>query len=199
MSNSINKHLYFPINLKIEIKSFLNGYIIWFSSSIYVLKKIVFFSLNINFKTKENQLYFYLKNYYLNFYSLQAISLKRITHKKLGLFKIEQKQHIISVLTAYQKILSLRGIGYKFTLDKSFLLLEVGYSHLLSFSWNRHSSIKFSRKLKSIQVKNKNLITLMSFLSAIKKIRPMNVYTRKGIRYKNEILRYKEGKRKKSF
>lgn len=199
MSNSTNKHLYFPINLKIEIQPFLNGYIIWFSNSIYVLKKIGGFSLNINFKAKEHQLHFYLNNYYLNFYALQPISLKKTTHEKLGLFKIEQKQNIISVLTGYQKILSLRGIGYKFTLDKSFLFLEVGYSHLLSFSWNRTSSVKFSRKLKSIQVKNKNLMTLMSFLSAIKKIRPINVYTRKGIRYKNEFLRYKEGKRKKSF
>ena len=67
MSKSVSKHLYFPTNLKIEIKPFLNGYIIWFSSYIYVLKKIIFSSVNINARKKEHQLYFYLKNYYLNF------------------------------------------------------------------------------------------------------------------------------------
>ena len=199
MSKSISKHLYFPTDLKIEVKHFLNGSIIWFSSYIYVLKKIIFSSVDINAKRKEHQLNFYLKNYYLNFYSLPPIPLKKKMHANVGLFKIEQKQHMISVLTAYQKILNLRGIGYKFTLAKSFLFLEVGYSHLLSFSWNRAFNVRFSRKLKSIQVKNRNLMILMSFLSSIKKIRPINVYTRKGIRYKNEILRYKEGKRKKSF
>ena len=90
--------------------------------------------MNINARKKEHQLYFYLKNYYLNFYSLPPIPLKKKMHVKVGLFKIEQKQHMISVLTAYQKILNLRGIGYKFTLAKAFLFLEVGYSHLLSFS-----------------------------------------------------------------
>src|ERR1700753_1650597 len=77
MSKSISKHLYFPTDLKIEVKHFLNGSIIWLSSYIYVLKKIIFSSVDINAKRKEHQLKFYLKNYYLNFYSLPPIPLKK--------------------------------------------------------------------------------------------------------------------------
>lgn len=105
----------------------------------------------------------------------------------------------MSVLVGYKKILSARGVGYKFTLDKNILFLEAGYSHMLSFLWLTTFKTKFSRKLKGIQVKSNNLTQLTSFLSQIKVSKPINIYTRKGIRYKNEILKYKEGKRKKSF
>ena len=49
----------------------------------------------------------------------------------------------------------------------------------------------------TLQVKSYDLNLLTNLLASLKKIRPLNVYTRKGIKYKNELLKYKQVKRKK--
>jgi len=197
MSNLIIKSLYSPVNLKVEIKKFLNGYIIWFSSFLYTLRKVGFPTSTLN--VQSSNLFFHVKTQHLKFYALQTHILKRKRAKNLSLFYSESIQNSIAVITGYKKILSARGIGYKFNLKNKILFLEVGYSHLLFFSSTRSFKIRFSRKLKGMQAKSENLILLMNFLSTIKRSRPMNVYTRKGIRYNKEALKYKEGKRKKSF
>lgn len=150
---------------------------------------------------KSNQGYLNpsLNKKYCNYYFLQSNTSTKISSQKSSLLYTELKQNIMAVLVGYKKILNLRGVGYKFKLEKNILFIEVGYSHMLSFLWPRSFKVKFSRKSKGIQVRGNNLMLLMSFLAKIKSVRPTNIYTRKGIRYRKEIIKHKEGKKKKSF
>jgi hypothetical protein len=57
--------------------------------------------------------------------------------------------------------------------------------------------LKLSRRENAIQVKSYDSDLLMRLLDRLKKSRPLNLYTRKGTKYKNELFKYKQVKRKK--
>lgn len=191
--------LYLPLNLKFEVKQFLNGHVIWFSSFLHCSKEIFDAPIILKVKEKERLLNTYLNNSYLKYYFVKNNVFRKKLAQKTSLLHIKLKQNIISVSVGYKQILSAQGVGYKFTLNSNILFLEAGYSHMLFFSWLNSFKTKFSRKLKGIQIKNHDIVQLTSFLSKIRTAKPMNIYTRKGIRYQKEIMKYKEGKRKKSF
>jgi ribosomal protein L6P/L9E len=132
--------------------------------------------------------YYFSKANYFQIKQLQQISLLRS-----GL-----TQNLIGMSLGYKKMITARGMDYLFKLEEDELLLNAGYSHTLSF--HRPSSVKrirFSRKSKGVQLNSRHLTHLTHFLSSIKRARPVNPYTRKGIRYRSEITRYKELNRKK--
>lgn len=200
MSKLGQNPIYLPFNLEFEIEKYLNGYLIWSSSFLQSSK---YFSpvsrLDLNFQNNKRVLNIYFNQHCLKYYFLQKSILEKKLTQKISLLHMTIKQNLISVLVGYKKILSVGGVGYRFSLTRNVLFLEAGYSHLLSFRWKNILKTKFSRKLKGILVKSQDLNVLMPFLSQIKISRPMNVYTRKGIRYRKENLKYKKGKRKRSF
>lgn len=125
--------LYLPLNLKFEIRKFINGHIIWFSSFLHCSKKKFHVPIFLKVREKERLLNTCVNTRYLRYYFFKNITLKEKKAQKISLFHLEIKQNILSVLVGYKKILSARGVGYKFTLHKNILFLEAGYSHMLSF------------------------------------------------------------------
>ena len=100
---------------------------------------------------------------------------------------------IVGVSEGYSKTLEIEGIGYKAAVSGNKLTLTVGYSH--DIIYDAEEGIK-------IEVPNPNTIIVSGIdkqrvgeiASLIRGYRKPEPYKGKGIHYKGEIIRRKEGK-----
>ncbi|CAM9257181.1 unnamed protein product [Discosporangium mesarthrocarpum] len=101
-------------------------------------------------------------------------------------------QASLGVGLSYSKELVLDGVGYRVRKEKSFLILDIGYSHSI------HIVLPvtiFVECLKNkIFLKSCNLQELNNFCTHLRSFRFPDSYKAKGILYKGEILKKKEGK-----
>jgi len=114
----------------------------------------------------------------------------------LSLICVIIKRMIIGAGVGYKKYLRVRGVGYKFEVQNSYLTAKVGYTHLVKKTLPHDFSIKFSRKARVIRLRNKSLTKITRFLGYLRALRRPDIYKGKGIRYKRDPVRRKPGKRK---
>lgn len=100
---------------------------------------------------------------------------------------------IEGVSKGYEKRLKLEGSGYTVTADGKGLLLKVGFSHPVKIKEIPEIELKAEKNIISISGCNKQQVGQVA--ADIRKIRPPEPYKGKGIRYEDEIVRRKEGKK----
>jgi large subunit ribosomal protein L6 len=101
------------------------------------------------------------------------------------------------VTEGFKKEFEIVGIGYRGVLEKKKIVFTVGYSHPVELELPSDLQITFDEK-------NKNKFTLTGvdkqkvgqFAAHIRNVRPPDPYKGKGIKYANEQLKLKEGKKK---
>ena len=101
------------------------------------------------------------------------------------------------VTDGFKKEFEIVGIGYRAALEKRKLVLTLGYSHPVEMDLPTDLQITFDEK-------NKNKFTLMGvdkqkvgeFAAHLRQLRPPDPYKGKGIKYADEHIRLKEGKKK---
>lgn len=190
--------LYFPLDINFESQKFLNAHIIWLTGSTGWITKEIFLSREEVLKWQHRILKLDGKMPYLEYYLGIKNRLGQSHSQKSGNLKIKMRQNLIGLTLKYKKTLNVYGGGYKFALNNNALVFELGYSHKISLAWpSQIKSLRLSRRENTLQVKSYDVGLLMSLLAKLKKLRPLNPYTRKGIKYKNEIFKYKQIKRKK--
>ena len=101
---------------------------------------------------------------------------------------------IVGVTEGYTKGLEAVGVGYKFQVQGNKLTVNAGYSHPVI--------VEVPSEIKVEQINNTEInITgidkqkVTEFAANIRKIRQPEPYKGKGIRYKGEYVRRKEGKK----
>jgi len=102
---------------------------------------------------------------------------------------------VTGVSTGFTKNLTIHGVGYRAQMQGNKLVLALGYSHPvemevpkeISASVENNTFIKLSSHDKEI---------LGQFASEIRSKRPPEPYKGKGVRYENEQILRKEGKKK---
>ena len=101
---------------------------------------------------------------------------------------------IEGVTKGYSKGLEIVGVGYRFQLQGNTLVINAGHSHPDKISIPSGIQIEAVSNTE-IVVKgiNKELVGELS--SNIRRIKPPEPYKGKGIKYKDEIIRRKEGKK----
>jgi large subunit ribosomal protein L6 len=101
------------------------------------------------------------------------------------------------VSDGFKKEFEIVGIGYRAAMDKKKLVFTVGYSHPVEIDLPEDLQITFDEK-------NKNKFTLHGadkqkvgqYAAHIRNVRPPDPYKGKGIKYADERLKLKEGKKK---
>lgn len=101
------------------------------------------------------------------------------------------------VTDGFKKEFEIVGIGYRAAVDKQRLILTVGYSHPAELDIPADMKISFDEK-------NKNKFVLSGvdrqavgqFAAQIRGVRPPDPYKGKGLKYSDERLKLKEGKKK---
>jgi len=110
-----------------------------------------------------------------------------------GLVRSVIHNHIVGVTEGYVKTLQLVGTGYRVQLRGKGLNLTVGFSHPVDFA--APDEIKLSVEGNdTIIVSGIDKHVVGQVAANIRKIKPPEPYQGKGIRYKDEVVRRKQGK-----
>ena len=115
------------------------------------------------------------------------------THKSLhGTTRQLIANAISGVSEGFQKELEIRGVGYQANMDGNYLVLQLGYSHDIFFEPPSGIEIKTNKTEIIVSGINKQLVGEVS--AKIRSFRKPEPYKGKGIRYKDEYVRSKQGK-----
>ncbi len=97
------------------------------------------------------------------------------------------------VTKGYEKKLIIEGLGYKAATEGETLVLNVGYSHQVKVKNPENIKFGVEKNIISIIGIDKNLVGQTA--AKIRKIKPPEPYKGKGIRYIDETIKIKAGKK----
>lgn len=101
---------------------------------------------------------------------------------------------IKGVTHGYEKGLEIVGVGYRFNVQGQKLTISAGYSHPVVIEVPQGLTVE-SVSNTEITVKGIDKVLVGEFAANIRKVRQPEPYKGKGIRYKDEHIRRKEGKK----
>ena len=104
------------------------------------------------------------------------------------------KNMIIGVTTGYEKKLETIGVGYRFALKGDVLVVTAGYSHPVEVAIPAGLKLEVPSNTE-LTVSGTDKCLVGEFAANVRKIRQPEPYKGKGIRYKDEVVRRKEGKK----
>lgn len=115
-------------------------------------------------------------------------------HRSLhGLSRSLINNMVEGVSSGFEKILEIRGVGYRATLEGEKMVMQIGYSHPVNVVPPK--GIEFEvEKQKIIKVKGIDKQLVGETAAKIRSLRKPEPYKGKGIRYIDEIVRRKVGK-----
>lgn len=101
---------------------------------------------------------------------------------------------LIGVSTGFKKELEINGVGYKFAVAGNTLTISAGYSHPVKME--APAGIKMELiSATEIAISGYDKQVVGEFAAQIRKVREPEPYKGKGIKYKDEFIRRKEGKK----
>ena len=116
------------------------------------------------------------------------------TKQNHGTTRANVHNAIVGVTEGYKKSLTMIGIGYKAQLQGNNITLWAGYSHTVTIV--PEEGVKVTCKSPTeIEVEGIDKQKVGQTAAAIRNVRPPEPYLGKGIRYSNEHVVTKEGKR----
>lgn len=98
------------------------------------------------------------------------------------------------VSTGYQKALEIVGVGYRFNVQGQKLVINAGYSHPVTLDIPNDLTIEMVSNTE-INIKGNDKQRVGEFAAKVREVREPEPYKGKGIRYKGEHIRRKEGKK----
>jgi large subunit ribosomal protein L6 len=110
-----------------------------------------------------------------------------------GLIRALLQNMVKGVDQQFSKVLIAEGVGYKFQVEKTNLIVNVGYSHPIQFSIPTDLAIKVESNTK-ISILGIDKEKVGFFASQIRSTRPPEPYKGKGILYEGEKILRKAGK-----
>ena len=132
------------------------------------------------------------------------ISETEITIKRNSEIKTAKQMHgttnalisnmIKGVKEGYSKALEILGVGYRFNVKGKTLEISAGYSHKVNLTIPEGLTVE-QVSATEINVKGIDKEAVGKFAAEIREVRKPEPYKGKGIRYKGEHIRRKEGKK----
>lgn len=104
------------------------------------------------------------------------------------------KNMIIGLNEGYKKELELNGVGYRVAIQGNKVNLSLGFSHPTVVEAPVGIKVEAPSQTELI-ISGVDKQLVGEFAANIRKIRPPEPYKGKGVKYKEEIIRRKEGKR----
>lgn len=98
------------------------------------------------------------------------------------------------VTGGFEKVLEIVGVGYRANVEGKTLNLELGYSHPIKYAIPEGIEISVEKNtIVTVRGIDKQLVGDVS--ADIRGFRPPEPYKGKGVRYRDEYIRRKEGKK----
>ncbi|MCY4396470.1 MAG: 50S ribosomal protein L6 [Rhodospirillaceae bacterium] len=107
-----------------------------------------------------------------------------------------QLQNLVTgVSEGFTYNLDIQGVGYRAAVQGKTLNLQLGFSHDIDYPIPEGVSVSVERNV-AIEVKGTNKAVIGQFCAEVRAFRPPEPYKGKGVRYRNEYVMRKEGKKK---
>lgn len=110
-----------------------------------------------------------------------------------GTYASHIKNMIKGVQSPYQKKLILEGVGFKSDVKGKELHLALGFSHPVVVKIPEGIVMKAEKNMISVEGADKELVG--SFTAQVRALKKPEPYKGKGMRYENEVIRRKQGKK----
>lgn len=171
----------------LKYKKCANFLILWVFSPTFTTKKII---KNVSFFR-----YSVLENYGEFFFNGKSnLDIVNVT-TELSLIK----NALVGAMRFFFIEFWVKGVGFKYKKiiegQKEFLILSVGYSHLIKLSILKICHITLVGRRKFF-LKSTSLQEMTQFASILQKLKLPDVYKGKGLNFKYKLSILKEGKRK---
>ena len=126
--------------------------------------------------------------------TVEKLKNDKFTNQMHGTTNANIKNMIVGVSEGFTKGLEILGVGYRFATSGNTLTIQAGYSHPVKLEIPKGISVKLISATE-IEVSGADKIVVGEFAANIRKVRQPEPYKGKGIRYKGEHVRHKEGKK----
>lgn len=110
-----------------------------------------------------------------------------------GTYASHIRNMVKGVHAAFEKKLLIEGIGYRAEVSGNTLTLLVGFSHPVKIPIPKGITVTVEKG--AMVVKGSNKESVGGFAAHIRSIKKPEPYKGKGIRYENEVVRRKQGKK----
>ena len=102
---------------------------------------------------------------------------------------------VVGVEEGFTKSLVVNGVGYRAAVDEGILTLQLGYSHDIKLAIPNDLDVKCTKPTE-ISISGIDKQKVGQFASEVRALRKPEPYKGKGVRYSDEVIRRKEGKKK---
>ena len=126
--------------------------------------------------------------------TVEKLKEDKFTNQMHGTSNANINNMLIGVSKGFTKELEIIGVGYRFAVSGNTLTIQAGYSHPVKLTIPSGISVKATSQTE-IEVSGADKIVVGEFAANIRKVRQPEPYKGKGIRYKGEHVRHKEGKK----
>ncbi len=124
-----------------------------------------------------------------------AEALDRDTRTQWGTSRAQVSNMVEGVSTGFKKVLELVGVGYRAQMLGSNVKLALGFSHDVIHTVPEGITVTVP-KATEIIIEGSDKQVVGQVAAEIRRYRPPEPYKGKGVRYKGEFVRRKEGKKK---
>ena len=115
-------------------------------------------------------------------------------HRSLhGLTRSLINDMVVGVTKGFQKELEINGVGYRASKEGNKLVMNLGYSHLVTVEEIDGITIEVPAQNKVV-IHGIDKQKVGQFAANVRAKIPPEPYKGKGIKYANEVIRHKEGK-----
>ena len=115
-------------------------------------------------------------------------------HRSLhGLTRSLINDMVVGGTKGFQKELEINGVGYRASKEGNKLVMNLGYSHLVTVEEIDGITIEVPAQNKVV-IHGIDKQKVGQFAANVRAKRPPEPYKGKGIKYANEVIRHKEGK-----
>jgi large subunit ribosomal protein L6 len=122
-----------------------------------------------------------------------AMSLKKEVKSLWGTVGAIIANMVKGVVSGYEKKLEIVGVGYRARVEGKNLILEVGFSHPVNIDIPENISVSVEKNIISVSGPDKQEVGAIA--AKIRNTRKPEPYKGKGIKYIDEVVRRKAGKK----
>ncbi len=115
------------------------------------------------------------------------------TRALIGTYAAHLRNMLAGVSKPYEKKLIVEGIGFKADVKGANLVMALGFSHPISIPIS--SDLKVTTEKNNVIVSGIDCEKVGQFAAVVRSMKKPEPYLGKGIRYSDEIIRRKQGKK----
>tara|TARA_S200000501_G_C20646228_1_gene665367 strand:- start:261 stop:794 length:534 start_codon:yes stop_codon:yes gene_type:complete len=112
-----------------------------------------------------------------------------------GLFRTIINNMVVGVKDGFNKVLEINGVGYRASIAENILTLQLGFSHDIKLAIPDDIEVKCTKPTELV-ISGIDKQKVGQFAAEIRSLRKPEPYKGKGVKYQEEIIRRKEGKKK---